>query len=326
MIPGFVDLQINGYRGVDFTSANLTPEAVRQVSSGQMARGTLAYCPTVVTAAPAVYEHVLPILARACKDSEGAQILGIHVEGPFISPDDGPRGVHPQAHVRPPSPEDFDRLRDLADDRIAIITIAPEVEGAVEFIRHVVSTSQTIVSLGHHSGDAQSIGRAADAGARLLTHVGNGMAETIHRHLNPMWPMLADDRLTGMFISDGHHLPRELLTVCLRAKGVERFIVTSDMAHLNGFEPGEYEFAGVPVVLEPNGRLHRKGAYQLAGSASDMIDCMNVMAGLGELDLAGLERIGYRNALDLLGVEILPDRLAQAPKITFDGTCFRLEA
>ena len=325
MFPGFVDLQINGYLNVDFTSTDLTAEGIRKVSQGQMARGTVAYCPTVVTSSAETLEHVLPLLAKACDDQEGAQILGLHLEGPFISPEDGYRGVHPQAHVRPPTAAEFDHLRELANDRISIITIAPEVEGAAEFIEHVTKTSKTIVSLGHQAGDAESIGRAADAGARLATHVANGMAEMVHRHLNPIWPILANDCLTGMFITDGHHLPLELIKVCLRAKGVERFIVTSDMAHLNGLEPGEYEFAGVPVVLEPNGRLHRKGAYQLAGSASDMIDCMNVMASLGELDEEGLLKVGYQNPLDLLGATIDPARLEKAPEVQFDGKRFTLK-
>ncbi|HUT25197.1 MAG TPA: N-acetylglucosamine-6-phosphate deacetylase [Sumerlaeia bacterium] len=323
-IPGFVDLQVNGFRGVDFSSDRLTADDVDSVSRALLEQGVVAYCPAVVTTSREVYARALPLLAKACeRQSGGARILGIHLEGPFISPQDGPRGVHPPEHVRPPSIEFFEWMRELADDRIALLTVAPEEEGAVDLIGHVAASGRTVVSLGHHAADAETIRRAVDAGARACTHVGNGLADMIHRHLNPLWPILAEDRLTGLFISDGHHLPPEFLRVALRAKGAERFIVTSDMSHLAGMAPGNYTFHGARVVLEENGRLHREGAYQLAGSASTMLPCMNVLASLGELDEDGLRRVGCRNALDLLGVADSPESLApNAPPVRFDGERF----
>jgi N-acetylglucosamine-6-phosphate deacetylase len=326
MAPGFVDLQVNGFRGVDFSSERLTAEAVESVSRALIECGVIAYCPTVVSASRGAYARALPLLAKACERRDGgARILGIHLEGPFISPNDGPRGVHPPEHVRPPSIEFFEWMRELADDRIALLTVAPEEEGAVDLIGHVAASGRTVVSLGHHAADAETIRRAVDAGARACTHVGNGLADMIHRHLNPLWPILAEDRLTGLFISDGHHLPPEFLRVALRAKGVERFIVTSDMSHPAGMAPGAYTFQGARVVLEENGRLHREGAYQLAGSASTMLPCMNVMASLGELDEDGLRRVGCQNALDLLGVRDWAESLApNAPPLRFDGERFHV--
>jgi len=313
--PGFVDLQVNGYRGVAFTDPALTSQQIEAVSAALLRRGTVGYCPTLVSSPMKVYERNLPLLAKACGSRQGAKVLGIHLEGPFIHPAEGPRGIHARRYVVPPSIERFERLRALADDRIAILTLAPEVEGAVPLIRHIVQTTRTVVAIGHHSADAETIRRAVDAGARACVHVGNGMADMIHRHHNPLWPVLADDALTGFFISDGHHLPLEMLRVCLRAKGVERFIVTSDIVHLAGMAPGEYRFCGQKVVLERNGRLHRKGVSTQAGATSDMLDCMNVMAALGELSARELRRVGYDNPLRLLGARIEPRRLATAPPL-----------
>lgn len=326
MFPGFVDLQVNGLRGVDFCSPRLTLEQIEQVSVALHTRGVVAYCPTVITSPMEVYERNLPILARACDCTTGAQVLGIHLEGPFLSPEDGARGVHPRQHIVEPSQAFFDRLRNLAEDRIAILTLAPERPGALPLIEHVLSNTRITPAIGHHLADVETIHRCADLGVRACVHVGNGLPELIHRHFNPLWPMLAEDRLTGLFISDGFHLPKDMLRVCLRAKGPERFAVTSDLSPLAGQPPGEYSFHGVDVVLEEDRHLHCRGVHQLAGSASEMIDCMNVMASLGELDESALRQIGFDTPLGLLRIPCDLDRLPRSPGVHFDGTHFSVAA
>ncbi len=314
MIPGMIDLQVNGYDGVDFSSPDLTPEGIQKTSDAMLRLGVVGYCPTVITAPMEVYERNLPMIAKAAESKEGAQILGIHLEGPFLSPEDGPRGVHPLEHVAEPSREVFDRLSDLAGGKVCLLTVAPDVDGAIDLIEHVSSVGDTVVSLGHHNADAERISAAADAGATACTHIGNGMAEMIHRHDNPLWPMLAEDRLSGMFITDGHHLPDEFMRVALRAKGVDGFIAVSDTTHIAGFPPGEYDFNGITAVLELDGRLHRKGAYQLSGSASTMLDCLNVLHGLGESGEDDLGKIVFGNALRLLGA-ILDETRGSLPSL-----------
>lgn len=319
-LPGFVDLQINGFAGVDFSGPDLTPDDMARVGEALLERGIVAYCPTLITSPLSVYERNLPIVTAAAESSSGARILGIHLEGPFLNPTDGPRGAHPLEHIAAPSTDLFRRLRDLADGRLSILTLAPDVDGAIDLIESAHADDPgLVIAMGHHLSDASTIDRACDAGARACVHVGNGLGEMIHRHLNPVWPMLADDRLTCFFISDGHHLPLDLLRVGLRAKGVERFIVTSDVVHLSGMAPGDYDFHGVAVVLEESGRLHLKDAYMLSGSACDMFDCMNVMASLGELNEAGLRRVGFDNPLRLLGLDPERENLPSGPPIAFDG-------
>jgi len=177
MLPGFVDLQVNGYRGIDFCSELLTLNQINQVSEVLLARGTIAYCPTMISSSLEIYERNLPLIIQASKSLHGAQILGVHLEGPFINPEKGAVGVHPKQHVIKPSIDLFERFRELTEDKISILTLAPELEGAEKLIQHIHSKCNTIVSLGHHLANAELIHKAAKAGAKTCTHIGNGLPE-----------------------------------------------------------------------------------------------------------------------------------------------------
>jgi len=323
-IPGWVDLQVNGFKGMDFSDINLTKEGVVFVSKELLKKGTIAYCPTIITSPLEIYERNLPIIAKAAESKEGAQIIGIHLEGPFLSPDDGYRGFHPKKWIIPPSIELFKKFQMWSKDRIVIITLDPSREQAIDLIKHVVKNTKITVSIGHHNSNAETIKTAVDTGVRAATHVGNGIAKVIHRFDNPIWPILAEDRLTGLFITDGFHLPKEMIKTCLRAKKVKRFIVTSDLVHYAGMKPGEYMFHDGPVVLEPSGYLHRKGETQLAGSTSTMIECMNHLASLDELNEKELYNVGYCNPLKLLGVKVDQERLNLGLKITCMDNKFQI--
>jgi N-acetylglucosamine-6-phosphate deacetylase len=303
MIPGFIDLQVNGAAGVDFGSGDLTESDVDKVASLLYRRGIAGFCPTVTTTSLELYERCLPVLARWHGGGATARSLGVHIEGPFINPADGPRGIHDRAFVRPPSIEAYEQLRELCADRVAILTLAPEVPGALELIEHVTHSSQTVVSIGHTDAGARAIHEAIDAGARSATHLGNGISSTIDRHQNPLWPMLADERLTAMCVTDGFHQPEEMLRVLLKVKAPDRFIVTSDLMPLAGLPPGDYEVCGRGVVLERDGWLHCKDSTQLAGSGRNMLECMNYLAGLGLLTASELETVGFVNPLALLGID-----------------------
>ena len=325
MIPGFVDLQVNGAHGVDFGSDDLTESDIERVATQLYRRGVLGFCPTVTTTSPECYERCLPVLARWAGGGSSARNLGVHIEGPFISPDDGPRGIHDRSLVRPASIKFFERLRELAHDRIAILTLAPEIPGALDLIEHVTHSTKTVVSLGHTDADSQTIRQAIDAGARAATHLGNGISSMIDRFKNPLWPMLADDRLTAMCVTDGYHQPEEMLRVLLRAKSPERFIVTSDLMTLAGLLPGDYEICGRPVTLESNGWLHCRDSDQLAGSGRDMLECMNLLAGLGELTESELEAVGFRNPLALLRIDPRSDIVSDDVGLRFVDERFRVE-
>lgn len=313
---GFVDLQVNGCRGVDFSSPGLTEEDIRAAAAWQYERGTLAFCPTIITSDLAVYRHVLPLLARGmAEQSPGtARMVGLHLEGPFISPEDGAVGAHPREHTRLPSLAMFDELYTLAEGRIALLTLAPELPGAVELIRRAVELG-VVVSIGHTLAGESEVRAAVEAGASLSTHLGNGVPNLLHRHHNPLWPQLAEPRLGAMLITDGHHLPPALIRAVLAAKGPEKVLVTSDAAPAAGLPPGDYAFFGTRARLEPPapgaacGRLRNLERDTLAGSAATMIDCMNHLAGLNVLDESALWQVGRDNPLAILGLrrEDLPD-------------------
>ena len=189
---GFIDLQVNGYGGVSFNSLSLTNRDIASVSQSLLALGTQAYLPTVVTTSQQAYEHVLPLLAQAMltsdKQSE-AQILGIHLEGPFISSEAGAVGAHPKQHIREASISELKHLQDLAGGTIRMITVAPEKSGMESLIRYAASQG-IIVSVGHTMADANDIQMAIEAGATLCTHLGNGCPNMVPRHNNPIWAQL----------------------------------------------------------------------------------------------------------------------------------------
>ncbi len=321
MIPGWVDLQVNGYKGVDFSDPTLNLEDIQFVSNELILQGIVGYCPTLLSSPVDVYKHNLPLLSEAARSKFGAKILGIHLEGPFINPEEGFRGIHPQEYIVDPSIELFEELRTWAEDKIAIVTLAPEQKGALDLIEHIVDR-EIVVSIGHTSAGKHIIQNATDAGVKAATHVGNGIPIMIERHKNPLWSILAEERLSGLFITDGFHLPSKMIKTCLRAKGISKFIVTSDLVFLAGLRPGLYQYHDRPVILEPDGYLHQKDSTFLAGSSCTMMDCMKFLAVIEDLDEAALRQIGYENPLELLNAKIEPTYLDQVRKMVFNEKKF----
>lgn len=265
--PTLFDVHVNGVGGIDLHKDGLKPEDVAAVSEWLAKSGVSHWIPTLTTRSLNKMERGCRVLAEALQDKTIARAVpGIHLEGPCISRADGPRGAHPKRHVRKPSIREFDRLMKAADGRVLYTTIAPELEGAVPYIRAVVRRG-VIVSLGHHQATADDIAKAVDAGARLCTHLGNGCAAVLDRHHNPLWPQLAEDRLSASFIADLEHLPPAALKTFLRAKGPDRAILTSDCVYLAGLKPGRYRMANAQVELTPAGRINLVGTSLLAGSA-----------------------------------------------------------
>ncbi len=298
--PGWVDLQVNGYAGIDFSAPGLTLEAVYQVGEELARRGTAAYCPTVITSSLEVYRQNLPVLAKAAATpGPGAVILGIHLEGPFISPEEGARGAHSRESVLPPDVDLFRRLDDLAEGRVVLLTLAPERAGAPALIEAATELGVT-VSLGHHLASDAEIARACDCGARAVTHFGNGIPNLLPRHPNPLWSQLAETRLVLMLITDSHHVPASLIRVVFQCRGPKGMLVVSDAAPVAGFPPGRYRTLGQEVELEPSGRLWNPVGRHLVGSSASMRECMQYVASLGFTDEAGMRRLGRENALGLI--------------------------
>ncbi|TXT63626.1 MAG: N-acetylglucosamine-6-phosphate deacetylase [Promethearchaeota archaeon] len=299
-IPGWIDLQVNGFKGINFSSPNLTLEDINHVNIELHKRGTVGYCPTLISSPTETYKHNLPLLSKAMSLEAGAKILGIHLEGPFLNPTNGPRGIHSENCIRNPSIKFFEKLYNLANENIALVTVAPEQPKALDLIEYISNSTHSTVSLGHTLADSKIIRDATNLGARAATHVGNGISEQINRHKNPIWTILAEDDLYGLFITDGFHLPKEFIKVALRAKKVSKFIVTSDLIHFSGMSPGNYKLNGVKVVLEPNGYFHRKNSNQLAGSTRTMMNCVNFIFSLDELAPNDIQKIAFENPLMLL--------------------------
>ncbi len=319
---GFVDIQMNGYIGHSFSAPDLTLDKVRAVTHHLVRAGTAAYCPTVISSPMELYRRNLPILAEAMRDPDiGPHLLGLHIEGPFISPLEGARGAHPPDYIRAPDIDTLKRLQEWSDGRIAILTVAPEVKGALPLIQYAAGQG-IVVSFGHHLADDAAMEAGVRAGARLCTHLGNGMPSKIDRHNNPIWWQLACDELSAIFIPDGHHLPADFIKVALRAKTPSRFIAVSDAAHLGGLKPGVYDFCGHPAVLEPSGRIGFQGTPYLAGSSATLMQCMNFLAAQALLTEAELWAVGRDNALRLLNRR-LPDR-TDGPGVTFRNGRFEI--
>jgi N-acetylglucosamine-6-phosphate deacetylase len=319
---GFVDLQVNGYGGINFSAPDLTLEQVISASNVLARRGTLVFCPTVITSAVEVYRQVLPVLAQAIQMQAGAaRLAGIHLEGPFISPVEGAVGVHPVQYVQKPSLALFDEFYRLAEGKIALLTVAPELPGSLELIRHAAELGVR-VSIGHTLADERAIHAAVEGGARFSTHLGNGCPNLLHRHHNPIWAQLASPELSTMLISDGHHLPPPVIAAFLAAKGAERVLVTSDASPVAGCAAGEYTIFGSRVLLEPSGRLRSLERDNLAGSASTMFECMNFLASLHLLSEAELWRVGRDNPLASLGIGEV--EIHGSGGVWYDGEMFHL--
>jgi N-acetylglucosamine-6-phosphate deacetylase len=309
-VPGLVDLQINGWGGIDFSDAALTDESFARACQGIFDSGTSAFVPTIVTSGLDVYENNLPIIAKAIKKPElAARVLGVHIEGPFISPSDGARGAHPLQHVKEPDIDFFDRLNELADGNVKILTVAAELKGVDALIRHAIQKG-VCVSLGHHLAHDDDIAAAAKAGAKGLTHLGNGVPSNVNRHANPIWAALAEDDLTAMIITDSHHVPAALIKTILKVKGVDNTIVVSDGTAMVGMPPGKYNMFGADVLLDETGKLYNPVTGYLAGSGSTMLQCINYLASLKFLTFEQLIQVGYYNPLKFLDLDIQPETKA----------------
>ncbi len=204
--------------------------------------------------------------ARVIAGMADQAVAGIHMEGPYISPEDGPRGAHPREHVRAASLDDFERRQDAAGGRIVLVTLAPEVPGAVPLIERLVSRG-VCAAIGHTAASPRQIADAIAAGATLSTHLGNGCASVLPRHPNVIWEQLASDALHASLIVDGHHLPASTVRALVRAKGAERTILVTDATAAAGSAPGRYRIGAVEGELGADGRVSLPGTPFLAGSS-----------------------------------------------------------
>ena len=264
-LPGFFDLQVNGFAGVDFNDPDVADDEIARAAENLRGSGVTVFLPALITSSIERFSRCAKKMLRV----KPAGFAGFHMEGPYISPEDGPRGAHPRPFVSNASIEDFSRRQEAAEGKILLVTLAPEVPGALPLIEHLVQLGVS-VAIGHAAATPDQIATAVKAGATLSTHLGNGCHLEMPRHPNLIWEQLADDCLFASLIVDGHHLPPATVKAIVRAKGVERIILTTDAMAAAGCGPGNYQLNGEPVTVSADGRVSPPGKPWLAGSSLTM--------------------------------------------------------
>jgi N-acetylglucosamine-6-phosphate deacetylase len=293
--PGWIDLQVNGFAGVDYNSPSTSHEEVGRSIRAIFKTGVTRFFPTVITGSPGNMIGALRNLAAAKETiDEGPAMEAFHLEGPYISAVDGPRGAHPARWVRPPDLDEFRRFQDAAQGNIRLVTLAPEWEQAPKFIESLIGQG-VVVSIGHTGARPDQINEAVNAGATLSTHLGNGAHAVLPRHPNYIWEQLADDRLAASFIVDGIHLPQSFLKAALRAKGLERSILVTDAVMPAACAPGPYKLGEVDVELHSDGSVRLRGGTRLAGSALTMCQAIENAIQLAGVTLSEAIILATRN-------------------------------
>jgi len=326
--PGFLDAQLNGYGGLDFNRgfwvageppADTIPRIVEMAARS----GTAMLCPTICTNGREEILDGLRGIARACDaDARLARAIpAIHVEGPYLAAEDGPRGAHPLEFVRDPDWEEFSRFQDAAGGRIKILTLAPERAGALPFIEKAAAAG-VVISIGHTGAAPEQIRDAVKAGARMSTHLGNGAHAQIARHPNYIWEQLAADDLFAGVITDGHHLPPAVAKCFARVKGPERLCLVSDAVALGGLPPGVYGNGRHEVL--PTGKVVLAGTPYLAGAGHLLDTCVANALRFTDLGMAGVARAAATNPARVLGLDDRKGRVA--PGFDADLTLFRVPA
>jgi N-acetylglucosamine-6-phosphate deacetylase len=265
--PGLIDIQVNGFAGVDFSDSGLTPEQLAAVLPAIWKSGVTTFCPTLITN---THERLLRNLhifeeARRLFPQFARSAPSYHLEGPYISPN-GARGAHNPDYIRLPDWNEFEKLQEAAGGNIGVVTLAPELPGALDFIRRACS-SGILVAIGHTDATAAEIHQAVRAGARLSTHLGNGCAETMHRHRNPLWAQLAADELSASLICDGFHLPPDFVKVVLHSKTIDRCILITDAVSAATMPSGRYKLVDTEIELLPTNKVVSGDGKTMAGSA-----------------------------------------------------------
>ncbi|HTS47106.1 MAG TPA: amidohydrolase family protein [Bryobacteraceae bacterium] len=327
--PGWIDLQVNGFAGVDYNSPDATLEQIGHSIREMFRTGVTRFFPTVITGSPDDMAAALRNLAAAKEQlPEGVAMEAFHLEGPYISPEDGPRGAHPARWVRPPDLDEFGRFQDAARGCIRLLTLSPEWPQAPRFIEAIVRQG-VVAGIGHTKASADEIAAAVSAGATLSTHLGNAAHKILPRW-NYLWDQLADDRLAASFIVDGFHLSNSFLNVALRAKGLERSVLITDAVMPAGCAPGRYRLGEVDVELHADGSVRLTGGTRLAGSALTMNRAIQNVIQQAGLSLRDAVSLATRNPARLGRISsrqrgLMPGERADLVRFRFDHSTQQIE-
>ena len=299
----YVDLQVNGYAGVDFNSDGLVAEDFRNACDRLRRDGVSEILATVITDDLASMERRLSAIVTACESDStvGSIIRGIHIEGPFLNETPGYIGAHPVQHAKPANLEAMQRLLDAANGMAQIVTLAPERDAESKLTRWL-SDQGIVVSAGHCDPSADQLKAAIDSGLSMFTHLGNGCPLLLHRHDNIIQRVLnqASHLMIG-FIADGVHVPLAALRNYIRCAGIDRAFVVTDAIAAAGQGPGTYELAGQTVVVDDNLATWAPDRSHLIGSASTMPSLVSNLNAIG-LGEAEIQRLTSTNPLRVLGL------------------------
>lgn len=305
---GLVDLQVNGFAGIDFNAPDLTPAQFDLALRAMAARGVGQCLPTLITAPIERLEQCFLALerARAASPLARAMVAGYHLEGPFLSPAEGYRGCHPAEAMGPADIAAFDRLNRAAGDRIRLLTVAPEIPGVMALIAHA-SARGILVALGHTAADRGTVDAAVKAGARLSTHLGNGCPGVLPRNDNVVLNQLAEDGLFASFIADGLHIPPSTLRVYLRAKTLERSVLVTDATAGAAAAAGNYRLGPIAIRALGDGSVRELESPRLAGSALTLDTAVANVAEWLSLPLGQAVALARDHALTALGDPVAPE-------------------
>lgn len=319
--PGFIDLQVNGYLGSDANSDDVDPDIILSLAKKMRALGVTTFLPTIITAPEEKIIHALRAIAEARRaDPTVAHAIPfVHVEGPFISANNGPRGAHDREQVRPANLAEFERWQAACNGLVGMVTVSPHDDTAIAFISALAGKG-IVVAIGHSHATPAQVHAAADAGATLSTHLGNGLGSPLPRHPNLLWSQLAEDRLAATFIADGHHLPTDTLKSMLRAKGINRSLLVSDVVSLGGMPVGVYQAnVGGAVEVTSDGRvISASGGGFLAGAYRPLPVGIANAASIDGVSLDGAIQMATENPGHFVGRNGTLHIGAQADLVLFD--------
>jgi N-acetylglucosamine-6-phosphate deacetylase len=301
---GLIDLQVNGYAGIDFNDAALTAAALDHALAAMLADGVTACLPTLITATEADLAARLAALDEAVATSRlgPAMVPGFHLEGPFLNPTSGYAGCHPAEAMVTPDPTLLQRVTRGLRHPVLLLTLAPERDGAAAVIAWA-RQSGILVAMGHSAAGVAEVERAAHAGVRLSTHLGNALPQPQPKFLNPLMAQLAEDRMAASFIADGIHVPPHALKVMLRAKGKDRCVLVTDATAAAAAALGLYRFAGMAIEHSADGSVRVPGTTTLAGSALRLDHAVRNVLGWGLADAAEAIAMASTAPAALLGLD-----------------------
>ena len=298
--PGFIDIQVNGFAGIDFNHSDFNGDDLVEVCRQMLTTGVTRFCPTLITAEHELLARNIAEILKASEKNELVRdmVLGIHLEGPYINAEDGPRGAHPVAHVAEPDWDEFDRLRILGQGLLRMVTVAPELPGCLGFIKKTTQTG-IVVGIGHCNPAPHFVDQAVRAGARISTHLGNGTHKLLERHQNHIQKQLAHDGLMASIICDGPHLPDYLVKNMVRAKGRSKIILITDATAASGAPPGRYTLGELEVEADADSALQLAGTPYLAGSTLTMERAVGNCAKFARIPLASAIKMATENPAKL---------------------------